>query len=345
MGRRLKRLGLTLVFCFAGTAAHAEPVVREAEFALETCDIHRGLALLQALAERGDAVAQRQLGEALHLTDPAAAERWYRTRVETRKRLAENGDLESLEWVVKALNFGWGTPRDEMAANDWARRAHRVMLERAEAGDVEAQYLLSAHYSRLIGSNYAMIHKAQVAWTRVFPAIKAAAESGDMRAQERVARMYLYGRGVPENKAEAEKWYRAVIAALAIAADKGELGAMLRLDDMVSQDKPGSAAARRWYDIIDARYRAAAVQGCVPAQAMVALRLQRRDYPRKPDRRASLQASVWWTILVRNTDPQHERWVNLALDCLAANKLDADEQALVQAKAARCLQSSYTACD
>lgn len=345
MGRRLKRLGLTLALCLASVAAYAERVVREAEFALETCDTNRGLALLQALAERGDAVAQRQLGAALHLTDPAAAERWFTTAFETRKRLAEQGDIDALEWVAKALNHGWGTAVDEAAGRDWARRAQKLRLERAEAGDVEAQYLLAEHYARLVGSNYAMIRKSEYWWTRVFPAIKAAAESGDTRAQERVAEMYFHGIGVPENKAEAEKWYRTVVAALAIAADKGELGAMLRLDDMVTQDKPGSAGARRWHDIIEAKYRAAAAQGCVPAQGMVALRLQQRDYPRKPDRRARLQASVWWMILVRNTDPQHERWVNLARDCLAANKLDEDDQALVQAKAARCLQSNYTACD
>lgn len=301
--------------------------------------------MLEALAERGDAVAQRQLGAALHLTDPAVAERWYKTAFETRKRFAESGDLESLEWVAKALERGSGTAIDEAAGRDWARRAQDARLERAEAGDVEAQYLLAAHYGRLIGSNYALRHDMQYWSARVFPAIKAAAESGDILAQERLAEMYRYGRGVPENEVEAERWYRSVVAALTAAAENSELGAMLQLDDMVTQLKPGSDSARRWHDIIDGKYRAAAVQGCVPAQAMVALRLQQRDYPRKPDRRARLQASMWWTILVRNTDPQYVMWVNLARDCLATNKLDADEQALVQAKAARCLQSNYTVCD
>lgn len=125
-----------MALCLAGVAAHAERVVREAEFALETCDTNRGLALLQALAERGDAVALWQLGEALLPTDRAAAGHWLRTAFETRKRLAENGDIEALEWMAKALSFGWGTAVDETAANVWSRRAHRVMLERAEAGDV-----------------------------------------------------------------------------------------------------------------------------------------------------------------------------------------------------------------
>lgn len=346
VGRRLKRLGLTLALCLASVAAHAERVVREAEFALATCDTDRGLAMLQALAERGDAVAQWQLGEALLPTDRAAGERWFKTAFETRKRLAEGGDIEALKWVVQALNAGGGTPIDEVAAGDWSRRMKRTMLEKAEAGDVEAQYLLAAHYGRLIGSNYALRHDAHYWWTRVFPAIKAAAESGDARAQERLAKMYLFGRGVPENKAEAEKWYRVIVATLSTAADKGELGAMLRLDDMVTEDKPGSAGARRWHDVIEAKYRAAAAQGCVPAQGMVALRLQLLDYPRNPDaRRARLQASMWWTILVRNSDPRHVGLVNLARDSLAANKLDADERALVAAKAARCVQSNYAACD
>lgn len=342
----MKRLGLTLALCLSGVGGRAEQGVREAEFALNTCDAARGLALLQALAERGDAVAQWKLGEALIATDGIAAERWFTAAFETRRRLAEQGDIEALEWMVKALNFGWGTPVDELAANDWSRRAKRVMLERAEAGDVEAQYLLAAHYNHLIGSNYAMIREAVAWWTRVFPAIKAAAEAGDRRAQERVARMYLFGHGVAKDEAAAERWYRAVVAALAVVADKGELGAMLRLDEMVMEDKPASGGARRWHDIIEAKYRAAAAQECVPAQGMVALRLQQRVRPRNPDaRQARLQASVWWTILGRNTDPRYTVLVNLARDSLVANKLDADEQALVQAKAARCLQSSDTVCE
>ena len=96
--------------------AHAEAGVREAEFALETCDTSRGRGLLQALADRGDPGAQWQLGEALLPTDRAAGERWFKTAFETRKRLAENGDIEALEWVGRALNTGGGTPIDEVAA-------------------------------------------------------------------------------------------------------------------------------------------------------------------------------------------------------------------------------------
>jgi hypothetical protein len=39
-------------------------------------------------------------------------------------------------------------------------------------------------------------------------ATRAAAERGDPTAQHRLADMYYYGRGVPRDYVEAEKWYR-----------------------------------------------------------------------------------------------------------------------------------------
>lgn len=342
----MERLGLVLAFCMACVGVHAETVVREAEFALETCDTDRGLARLRALAERGDPAAQWKLGETFLAIDRTEAERWFRTAFETNKRLAEQGDIKALEWIVNALNWGLGTAIDEVAALDWERRAERVRLERAKAGDVEAQYLLAGHYAKLIGSNYALRHDAQYWWTRVFPAIKAAAESGDLRAQERLADMYRYGDGVAENKVEAERWNRVVIATLDGAAAKGEIGALLRLDELSRQGRPGWMDARPSGDDIEARYRAAAVRGCVPAQFMVALRLEERVYPRNPDAgRARLQAAMWWMITARSAEPSHAILVRQARDLLAASKLDLGEEALVRAKAARCLDSNYGDCD
>jgi len=346
VGRRLTRLGLSLALCLAGAAAHADTAVREAEFAIETCDTAGGLARLRALAERGDAAAQWKLGEVLLATNRGETERWFRRAFETRRRLAEQGDIKSLDWIAQAFHWGMGTAIDEQAALEWEGRAERVRVERAEAGDVEAQYLLAEHYARLIGSNYALRLDAQYWWTRVFPAIKAAAESGDLLAQERLADMYRYGDGVAENKAEAERWNRVVIATLDAAAAKGDLGALLRLDALARQGKPGWMEARASADSVEARYRAAAVRGCVPAQFMVALRLEERVYPRNPDaRQAKLQAAMWWMIAARSTEPGHVILVGQARDFLAATKLDVGEEALVRAKAARCLQSSYTDCD
>jgi TPR repeat protein len=332
--------------CLVSAAAHAETAVREAEFAIETCDTARGLARLEALAERGDAAAQWKLGELFLATDRGVAERWFRRAFETRKRLAEQGDIEALESIVQAFRWGSGTAIDEQAALEWERRAARVRVEKAEAGDVEAQYLLAEHYAKLVGSNHALRHDAQYWWTRVFPAIKEAAESGDLRAQERLADMYRYGDGVAENKAEAERWNRVVIANLDAAAAKGELGALLRLDKLSRQGKPGWTGTRPAGNDVEARYRAAAVQGCVPAQFMVALRLEERVYPRNPDaRHARLQAAMWWMIAARSTEPRHAILVRQARDFLVASKLDLGEEALVRAKAARCLDSNYGDCD
>lgn len=334
------------MLCLAGVAAHADTAVREAEFAIETCDTARGLAQLRALAERGDADAQWKLGEVFLATDRGETERWFRRAFETRMRLAEQGDIKSLDWIAQAFHWGMGTAIDEQAALEWERRATRVRVGKAEAGDVEAQYLLAEHYARLIGSNHALRHDAQHWWTRVFPAIKAAAESGDLRAQERLAEMYRYGDGVAESRAEAERWNRVVIATLVAAAAKGELGAVLRLDELSRQGKPGWTGARPSGDDVGTRYRKAAVTGCVPAQFIVALRLKEQVYPRNPDAgHVRLQAAMWWMIVARSTEPGHSILVAQARDFLAASKLDVGEEALVRAKAARCLQSSYTDCD
>ena len=346
MEPRLNLLGLTLLLCLFSATAHAETAVREAEFALETCDTDRGLARLRTLAERGDAAAQWKLGEVFLATDRGETERWLRRAFETRKRLAERGDIKSLEWIVQAFHRGLGTAIDEQAALEWERRAERVRVEKAEAGDVEAQYLLAEHYAKLIGSNFALRLEAQHWWARVFPAIKAAAESDDLLAQERLADMYRYGDGVAENKAEAERWNRVVIATLDAAAARGELAAVLRLDALSRQGKPGWTGTRASGDSVEARYRAAAVKGCVPAQFMVALRLEERVYPRNPEaRHARLQAAMWWMIVARSTEPGHAILVAQARDFLAASKLDVGEEALVRAKVARCLGSNYGDCD
>ena len=48
--------------------------------------------------------------------------------------------------------------------------------------------------------------------------IKKAAEQGDVKAQFNLGVMYAWGEGVPEDKAEAVRWYR-------MAAEQGDAGA------------------------------------------------------------------------------------------------------------------------
>ena len=63
------------------------------------------------------------------------------------------------------------------------------------------------------------------AQTPEIDALRAQAEQGDAEAQYRLGFMYAEGRGVPQDDAEAVRWYR-------LAADQGDARAMSNLGGM-----------------------------------------------------------------------------------------------------------------
>jgi TPR repeat protein len=68
-----------------------------------------------------------------------------------------------------------------------------------------------------------------------FVEFKALADQGDAEAQFFLGHMYVYGRGVPEDAAEAVKWYR-------LAADQGHPPAWLVLHRYDKQSKEPDAS-------------------------------------------------------------------------------------------------------
>ncbi len=84
---------------------------------------------------------------------------------------------------------------------------------------------------------------------------KPLAERGDARAQASLGFMYLFGRGVPQNHAEAAKWFRKA-AEQGFAGAQYNLGFMYDRGDGVPQNY---AEALKWY-------RKAAEQGEAMAQ-------------------------------------------------------------------------------
>ena len=84
------------------------------------------------------------------------------------------------------------------------------LREKAEQGDVDAQYELGSLY--FYGTDTPEDEKEGVVW------IKKAAEQGDSLSQHTLGVAYEYGLGVAENHKDAAKWYRK-------AADQGEDGA------------------------------------------------------------------------------------------------------------------------
>ncbi len=109
------------------------------------------------------------------------------------------------------------------------------------------------------------------------------AEQGDARAQYNLAFMYYGGYSVPQDYAEAVKWYRK-------AADQGDAGAQfnlaLKYEDGrgVTQDY---VQAHMWYNLAEAQGRTAAARNrgrvaklMTPAQIAEAQRLAREWRPK-----------------------------------------------------------------
>ena len=105
--------------------------------------------------------------------------------------------------------------------------------------------------------------------TSTVQAIRLAAEQGDADAQYNLGVMYDNGEGVPEDDAEAVRWYR-------LAADQGDadaqhtLGFMYAYGEGVSQD---DVAAHMWFDLAGARSSGDARDAIVELRDAVAARM------------------------------------------------------------------------
>ena len=95
-----------------------------------------------------------------------------------------------------------------------------------------------------------------------FRETKARAEKGEAAAQTKLGQMYEYGYDVPQDQAEAVKWYRKAVE----RGDGGAqwaLGGMYALGEGVDKDQ---AEAVKWYREAAEQYRKAAEQGDPHAQ-------------------------------------------------------------------------------
>ena len=92
--------------------------------------------------------------------------------------------------------------------------------------------------------------------------VRAKAEVGDAEAQEELGNMYYWGRGVPEDNAQARRWYRKAVASYRKAAEAGDAPAQFNLGNMYYSGRgvpQNYATAVSWY-------RKAAQQGNAKAQ-------------------------------------------------------------------------------
>src|SRR5262249_50044583 len=138
-----------------------------------------------------------------------------------------------------------------------------------------------ARSPRDVESAYAAFEKGH--YEKALEIARPLAESGDVRAQSLLARMYYRGRAVSQDHVEALKWFRQ-------AAEQGDavaqfnLGVMYSEGDSVPQDK---AAAEKWY-------RLAADQGNPQAQYNLGLWYAQGESG-TPDK---VRAYMWFNLAV-----------------------------------------------
>jgi TPR repeat protein len=196
---------------------------------------------LAALAQGGDAVAERELGEKYAsgrgaTQDFALAAQWFRKAADQGDALAQNrlgemyragrgvgrDDTQAAAWFRKAADqglagaqqnlailyyLGQGAPRDLTEAAGWFRKA-------ADQGLALSQDNLGAFYE--LGSGVPQDFAQAAAWHR------KAADQGYAMAQWNLGKLYFRGHGALQDDAQAAAWFRK-------AADQGLAGAQVSL--------------------------------------------------------------------------------------------------------------------
>jgi len=158
---------------------------------LMSCSSRAAEATLVEKARKGDANAQRKLGDQYFNGEgvpenSAEAAKWYR-------KSAEQGNAEAQFSLGLLSNSGDGVVRNRAEAITWYRKA-------AEQGHAEAQYNLGHAYSS--GKVVAKDVREAVKWFR------RAAEQGDTAAKFWLGHSYANGIGIAKDDVVAVKWFR-----------------------------------------------------------------------------------------------------------------------------------------
>ena len=158
-----------------------------------------------------------------------------------------------------------------------------------------------------------------------FDEMKALADKGLAWAQFNLALMYDKGEGVPENDAEAVKWYRK-------AADQGYVKAQYNLALMYANGEgvpENDAEAVKWY-------RKAAEQGYANAQSVLGVMYGTGEGV--PEN--NIRAYVWFSMAKTQGDTGAASNIDILKPQMTPQQI-ADGQAL----ASKCYESDYKDCD
>ena len=210
----------------AGLAPNPARADTEAAIAaMQDGDMAAALAEFRPSAERGDVVAQFNLGlmyEAGMGTPPnlAMAAYWY-------GRAAASGDTDAQLNLAQLYEEGRGVPHDERIAAEWLRQA-------AEQDITEAQRRLAHRYAE--GRGVPQDKKAAARWYQL------AAEQADTRAQTALGLMTMTGDGVKRDPVQAYTWFAlAAPSEPAAAGYRDALAARLAPEQVAEGQKRAEA--------------------------------------------------------------------------------------------------------
>ena len=155
-----------------------------------------------------------------------------------------------------------------------------------------------------------------------------AAVQGNAHAQFSLGFLYATGAGVPENNAAAVRWYR-LAAAQGNARAQYNLGDKYKNGEGVPED---NAVAVRWY-------RLAAAQGNVRAQGSLGLMYATgAGVPKNMER-----AYIWFSLEVAGQSAA-DRDIAVINRDRASEYLTPEQFSRAQAQATRCFNSNFTDC-
>ena len=158
-----------------------------------------------------------------------------------------------------------------------------------------------------------------------FEETKRLVEQGNARAQSDMGFMYVTGRGVPQNFAEAIRWYR-------LAAEQGYALAQHNLGVRYSKGEgvpENDAEAVRWF-------RLATEQGHALGQHNLGLMYANGEgVPQN-----NVRAYVWWSVGAAQGDESAR--VNRDI---VADRLTPEQLARGQDMATRCFESDFQDCE
>jgi len=158
----------------------------------------------------------------------------------TLRQRANAGDYRAMYALSLNYQSGLDVPQSFDQADRWTDRAIQAAAEAMADGDADAMHIhqmLTRHVWQRENDEY-------VPDREVLRLSQLAADAGAAEAMHEVGRAHFLGRGTPENKAEALRWFE--LGALGGHCDSMTAAAVLRLEPP-GQGAPDVARAVQWY--------------------------------------------------------------------------------------------------